>query len=244
MELGMYFRIAITDVSLEEGTSVFMFGLGHRPEKKSPFYDHYSQLRDLGKRLSEEIPQIYGLEKAIPKVTRVLGISHGKNIVLESDEELNFIIDFLLHEYEENGQTLLNRYREDHPDADSLTLEYLNAGKNSYTSLFKVISTQPAEMSLTISDLLNPSDETLTVLNINLSKTAKPGYVMFSRLLPYAEFNGFSGMFAVFEPGGDRALLKRYKVMKKRVKSDRDSVQRFVACFKIQRVIGMESRTV
>lgn len=219
-----------------------MFRFGNQPEKKSPFYEHYNQLREIGKHLSVEIPQAYDLEKAVPKITRALGIRHGKNIMMESEEELNFFIDFLLHEYQENGQTLLELYRADHPEADSLVIEYLDAGKNSYTSLFKVISTQPGEMSLTFSDLLNPSDETLTVLNINLSKTAQPGYVVFSRLLPFAEFNGLSGMFAVFEPGEDRALLKRYKIMKKRVKSNRDSVQRFVACFKIQRVIGMESR--
>ena len=125
----------------------------------------------------------------------------------------------------------------DNPDADALTTEYLNAAQNAYTSLFKVISTQLEQMSLTLSDLLNPADETLTVLNINLSKTAQPGYVIFSRLLPFAKYNGFSGMFAAFESGSvggafpreDRALLKRYKIMKKRVKSDRDSVQRFVA---------------
>lgn len=220
-----------------------MFRFGRKAEEKSPFYDHYNQLREVGKRLSVEIPQAYDLEKAVPTITRTLGIGHGKNIVMESEEELNFFIDFLLHEYQENDQTLLERYRADHHEADSLLVEYFDAGKNSYTSLFKVIATHPEEMSLTFSDLLNPADETLTVLNINLSKTAKPGYVVFSRLLPFADFNGLSGMFAVFEPGGDRALLKRYKIMKKRVKSDRDSVQRFVACFKIQRVIGMEIRT-
>jgi hypothetical protein len=41
----------------------------------------------------------------------------------------------------------------------------------------------------------------------------------------------------------NRALIKRYKVMKKRIKSGRDSVQRFTACFKIQRLIRIESRT-
>jgi hypothetical protein len=227
-----------------------MFSLARHPEKKSPFYSHYSQLREIGKRLSEEIPNTYDLDKAIPAIVRVLGIGNGKNIMMESEEEINFFIDFLLHEYEEKGQTLLERYRADHLEADSLTVEYLDAGKNSYTSLFKVIATQPEEMSIILSDLLNPADETLTVLNINLSKTAVPGGVIFSRLLPFAEFNGFSGMFAAFESGGDggafqgnRALLKRYKIMKKRIKSDRDSVQRFVACFKIQRVIGIESRT-
>jgi hypothetical protein len=220
-----------------------MFSFARQPEKKSPFYSHYIQLREIGKRLSEEIPKAYDLEKAIPAIVRILGIGNGKNIMMESEEEINFFIDFLLHEYKEKGQKLLERYRVDHPEADSLTAEYLEAGKNSYTSLFKVIDTQPKEMSLTLSDLLNPTAEALTVLNINLSKTAVPGGVVFSRLLPFAEFNGFSGMFAAFEPGGDRALLKRYKVMKKRVKSDQESVQRFVACFKLQRVIGIDIRT-
>ena len=109
--------------------------------------------------------------------------------------------------------------------------------------MFKVTAANPAESSLTFSDLLNPS-ETLTVINVNLSQTAQPGYVLFSRLLPYAGFNAFSGMFAVFPGDADRALLKRYKALKKRVKSDRESVQRFVACFKLKRVLGEEIYTI
>jgi hypothetical protein len=40
--------------------------------------------------------------------------------------------------------------------------------------------------------------------------------VIFSRLMPYDEFNTFSGMYGVFNEGSNRGLLKRYKVMKKR----------------------------
>ena len=150
------------------------------------------------------------------------------------------MIDFYLHEYQENGQTILERYRTDHPEIDQLVTAYIDAAQASYTSLFKIISTHPSESSLQVADLLNPSEEPLTAININLSQTATPGQILFSRLLPYENFNAFSGMYAVFPSGDDRALLKRYKVMKKRIKSDQESVQRFVACFKLNRVLGKE----
>ncbi len=51
-----------------------MFRFGRKAEEKSPFYDHYNQLREAGKRLSVEIPQAYDLEKAVPTITRTLGI--------------------------------------------------------------------------------------------------------------------------------------------------------------------------
>ncbi|MBT9315710.1 hypothetical protein [Leptothoe spongobia] len=200
----------------------------------------YKQMRRVGKRLSEKIPEQYGLETELPRMIRVMGVGQGKRLVLENEEEVNFLIDFYLHEILSNGQTMLERYRSDHTHLKSEEISYLDAAKASYTSLFKISSVHPKQNCLTVNDLLNTSDhQPLSVININLSKTAKPGYVVFSRLLPYKQFNAFSGMFAVFDEGSDRALLKRYKVMKKRIKSDRESVQRFVACFKINRVIGI-----
>ena len=199
----------------------------------------YNQLRQVGKYLSEEIPRIYGLDDSLTETVRVLGIGQGKKIILENEEEMNFVIDFYLNEFLSNGQTLLERYRADHPKIKPIELAYLDAAKASYTSLFKVIDVKPKENSIVVIDLLSESEQPITVININLSKSAKPGYVLFSRILPYEHFNAFSGMFAVFDEASDKALLKRYKVMKQRVKSDRESVQRFVACFKLNRVSGL-----
>lgn len=199
----------------------------------------YNKLRRVGMRLSEEIPKIYSVEKSLPEITRILGVGQGRNIILESDEEINFLIDFYLYEFLSNGQTFLERYRTDHTNLKPIEITYLDAARASYTSLFKVTHVNPDESSITVIDLLGSSDQTLSVLNVNLSKTGKPGYVIFSRLLPNEQFNTFSGMYAVFNEGSDRALLRRYKVMKKRVKSDRESVQRFVACFKLNRILGI-----
>jgi hypothetical protein len=203
------------------------------------FLKQYNELRRVGKRLSEEIPETYGLKESLPEIIRVLGIGQGKQLILENEEEINFMIDFYLHEFLSNGRTMLERYRADRSDLKPIEITYLDAAKNSYTSLFKVTDVNPTESSLTVIDLLSSSDQPLSVINVNLSKTGKPGYVIFSRLLPNGQFNCFSGMYAVFNEGNDRALLKRYKVMKRRIKSDRESVQRFVACFKINRVLGI-----
>ncbi len=199
----------------------------------------YKQLRHVGMHLSDEIPRLYGLDESLPKITRVLGVGQGRKLILENEEEINFLIDFYLHEYLSNGQTMLARYRAEHSELKPIEIKYLDAAQDSYTSLFKVTAVNMKESSVTVIDLLSSSDEPISVTNINLSKTAKLGYIIFSRLLPYDTFNAFSGMFAIFEEGSDRSLLKRYKVMKKRVKSDRESVQRFVACFKINRVLGL-----
>ena len=203
----------------------------------------YKQLRSVGRNLSEKIPQDYGLETNLPKMIQILGIGQGKNIVLENEEEINFLIDFYLHEFLSNGQTMLEKYRYDNPDLQEIEIAYLDAAKASYTSLFKVVEVNPRTSTITVIDLLSTSNEPLSIININLSKTAKKDYVIFSRLLPYKQFNAFSGMFAAFNESSDRSLLKRYKVMKKRVKSEHESVQRFVACFKLNRVFGMEIQT-
>jgi hypothetical protein len=151
-------------------------------------------------------------------------------------------LESYLHEYLENGQTPLERYRGDHPEADESLVEYLDAGKESYTSLFKVIDCNPAMATLTLRDLLN-KDSIVTVLNVNLSQSAEPDYLIFSRLIPFEDCNAFSGMFAIFPPKEEWGVLMRYRNMKKQVKSKQESVQRMVAMFKLNRILGIEART-
>ena len=201
---------------------------------------NYQEMQKVSRHLSDEVPKIYGLENTFPKIARLLGIKHGKNIFFESEEEINFIIDFYLNEYDCNGRTFFEQYREDHPNIDAQQIAYLDAAKNSRTSFFKVIELNPREGMLTVEDLLNPSGP-LNITNRSLSRTGELGYIVFSRFLSFGEFNAFSGMYAVFP--NNHSLLKKHKIMKRRVKSDKDSIQRFVAAFKLNRTFGIEIRT-
>jgi hypothetical protein len=210
--------------------------------EQNPTLEKYKKMRDIGMDLSQSIPDAYGLTEAMPKLIRVFELKQGNTAMLDSEEELNFLVDYYLHEYQENGKTPLERYRGDHPEADELVVEYLDASKQSYTSLFKVIDCNPAMATLTLRDLLN-KDSTVTVLNVNLSRSAKSDYLIFSRLIPFENCNAFSGMFAIFPPKEEWGVLMRYRDMKKQVKSKQESVQRIVAMFKLNRILGVETRT-
>ena len=63
--------------------------------KNQALIKQYEQSRRIGEQFSNKIPETYGMEEYLPKILRVFGISQGKKIALESDEELNFIMDFL-----------------------------------------------------------------------------------------------------------------------------------------------------
>jgi hypothetical protein len=58
-----------------------------------------------------------------------------------------------------------------------------------------MIELNPPESSLTLIDLLSSSSQPLSVININLSKPAKVGSVIFTRPLPDKQFNTFSEMY-------------------------------------------------
>ena len=202
---------------------------------------NYQEMQKVSRHLSEEIPKLYSFEKIVPKIARLLGIKHGKNIVFESEEEMNFIIDFYLNEYDNDGRTFLEQYREEHPDLDPQQIVYLDAAKNSRTSFFKIIGLNPTEGILTVQDLLNPSEKPVDITNRSLSVTGQIDFIVFSRFLTFSKFNAFSGMYAVFpdNPG----LIKKHKIMKRRVKSNKDSIQSFVAAFKLNRTFGIEILT-
>jgi hypothetical protein len=50
-------------------------------------------------------------------------------------------------------------------------------------------------------------------------------------------------MYALFSEVSERSLLKKMKIMMRKVKSDSESVQRFVAFFKLNRKEGLMTKT-
>jgi hypothetical protein len=209
--------------------------------QKSPI-KKYKQYRNIGKDLSQKILEKFTDEQSLLVVSKLLGIRQGKTLVLDSEEELNFIMDFSLFEYQAKGKTFLQRYKEETPELNEKEADIIEAKLLSYTSLFKILETDPAHASVTLGDILNDG-KPVTILDINLSRSARPGLLIFTRIVPFSEFNMTSGMFCLFPENSERNLLKRYKIMIKKVKSEIESVRRFVAFFKLNRTEGLEAKT-
>jgi hypothetical protein len=176
--------------------------------------------------------------QALQSVGRIFGVSQRNKMLLENEEERNFIMDFLLNEYQQQGQTFIQRYLHEHPELAGPEAEVLEGYLNSYISLFKIVATNPKNSTLTFANLLQDQPE-IEIVNINLSRTAIPGLLIFSRVTPMKDFNTLSGMFAIFNSIPERTILKQTKVLMKKVKSERESTRLFVAMFKLNRQQGL-----
>jgi hypothetical protein len=202
----------------------------------------YKQYQSIGKDLSQKIFQEFSDSQSIRAVGKLMGIWHGGTLVLESEEEFNFIMDFSLFEYLVKEKNFIQRYQEENSELDEKESEMIEAQLLSYTSLFKILETEPANASVKLGDLLGDGQE-VKVINVNLSRTAKPGLLMFTRVIPFPDFNMTSGMYCIFPEDSARRLLKSYKIMHRKVKSEIESAQRFIAFFKLNRREGLEIRT-
>jgi hypothetical protein len=211
-------------------------------QKKSPenlLIEEYKKYRNEAKKLSEVILEEYTDAQSTEIITRLMGIRHGKSIIVDSDEELNFLMDFSLYEYQVDGKNFLERYQESNPELDQSETEIIEAQLLAYTSLFKIIDTNSSNATLLLSDLLNNGQE-IKMMDINLSITATNGNLIFTRLVPFKDIYMYSGMLCAFHQSYERALLKEYRSKMKKVKSDIESQQRFMAFYKLSKNKGIE----
>jgi len=203
--------------------------------------EKYKLFRKAGKELNHKIMKKSLGRDVLMKSARLLGIVHGDTIVFDSEDETSVLMDFALNDYPLGNKNIVEIYREEIGCQNEVEKEILDALLSSYTSLFKVISILEAENALYLKDLLNKKDN-IKLIDINFSKTAVPGLLLFIRLVPFKDFCATSGISFIFPGSLEMYLLRRYNKLIKKINSDSDSVKRFVSFFKLNKIDGMEVR--
>lgn len=203
--------------------------------------EKYKLFRNAGIELNHKIMKKSLGRDVLMKSARLLGIAQGDTIVFDSEDETSVLMDFALNDYPLGNKNAVEIYREEAGWQNEVEKEILDALLSSYTSLFKVISILEAENALYLKDLLNKKDN-IKLIDINFSKTAVPGLLLFIRLVPFKDFCATSGISFIFPGSLEMYLLRRYKKLIKKINSDSDSVKRFVSFFKLNKIDGMEVR--
>jgi len=203
--------------------------------------EKYKTYRKIGKELIHKIMSACLECDVLMKSARLLGIARGDVLVFDSEGETNVLIDFTLNEYRVNNKNTIEIYREKIGWQNEIEKEMLNALLSSYTSLFKITSIFEAENTLLLNDILNKKDN-IKLIDIGFSKTAIPGLLLFIRLVSFKDFNMTSGVSFVFHGDLEEYLLRRYKKLSKKVKSDSDSIKRFISFFRLNKTNGIEVR--
>ncbi len=203
--------------------------------------EKYKTYRNIGKELNHKIMDTCVSRDVLMGSARLLDIVREDTLIFGSKDETNILMDFVLNEYQVNNKNAIEIYRGKVGWQNEIEKDILDALLSSHTSLFKVISVSKAENMLLLNDLLNKSDN-IKLIDIALSETAIPGLLLFIRLVPFRDFNMTSGVSLIFPGHLKRYLLRRCKKLSRKVKSDRDSMKRFVSFYELSKTDGIEVR--
>ncbi|MBL8193178.1 MAG: hypothetical protein JNM06_05105, partial [Blastocatellia bacterium] len=133
-------------------------------------------------------------QNAFTNAARILGLVQGeKTLVFESENEMSYLMDFTINEYKEEGKTAIEQYKSAIGWENEAEKEILEAACSSYTSLFKIESISKENHTLTINDILYFKGK-IELIDIGFSQSAKPGFLIFTRILPFKNFNMTSGI--------------------------------------------------
>ncbi|MBU2443944.1 MAG: hypothetical protein KJ666_00015 [Bacteroidetes bacterium] len=203
--------------------------------------EKYKTYRKFGRELNHKIIDSCLDHEVFMRSARLLGIVHRDALVFDSKDETSILMDFALNEYRVNNMNTIEIYHEKIGGQNEIERDILNALLSSYTSLFKITSISEPENTLLLNDILNKKDN-IMLTDIALSKTAIPGFLLFIRLVQLKDFNTTSGVSFVFPGNLENYLLMRYKKLSKKVKSDSDSIKRFISFFRLNKTDGIKVR--
>ena len=201
--------------------------------------EQYKRYRDVGQELHNKILGKYANRETILNSAQLLGFKHnGKNVLYDFESNMTVHFEFLLYEYRQNGQTAIEQYSHQECWDTDTERTILEAALEAETSLFEITAMDETDNRLVLSDLLSDEDD-IPVMDINLSHTAEPGFLLFFRLVPYEQFNMTSGVSFPFSEDEKDRLLSEYEHRANHLGSQPLSVQRFVVFYDLYRDYGV-----
>lgn len=198
----------------------------------------YKRHRKVGTELTERIMAKSLSGETTKSAAKLMGILKGNQLVLESEEEGVAFLDFVLHDYRVDHKTIVQTFQEQVGGQTEEERNLLDSWLRSYTSLFKIKNVSSVENSVVLEDLLQPN-QSFKLLDFSLSQSALPGLLIFTRLIPLQDVYITSGVIFGFVATKEAKLLKQYKYRSKKVKSEDEAIQRFIAFFNLNRTDGI-----
>lgn len=207
---------------------------------KNKILKKYKNYREVGKELNQKIIDRYVGREVFLLSGKYLGLVKKDALMFENESETVALMDFSINECRINGKTAVELYKEKVKVDNDIETEILDGLINSYTSLFKITNVKRREKKLILADLLN-NNNPVEITDIGFSQTAASDFLIFLRIVSFADFNITGGFGFPFDEDLEEVLLKEYKQIAKRVKSSDESIKRYVAFFKLFKRHGIET---
>jgi hypothetical protein len=143
----------------------------------------YRRLRaaslDLNNRLVRRIS-----ERAIQEGGKKLGMLHGRELLLDHEDQSSVLMDYCLYEVRSDGRTIVESLVDWSP-AGPDEAACIAAMQVAWYSLFVVEAVEP-DVGVVMRDLR--TDEIVLVVDMGFARTGQPGLVIATRLIPFEGF--------------------------------------------------------
>jgi len=161
----------------------------------------YRAIREAGKELGGKIFQyaVDNNKQELISAAKLLGFWDGKMMVFNSDNDSETLMDFIVFEKSTQIVPAFRRFYSKNPELIDLQKENMNGMLNQYSSLFEIKSIDSIGNTLVLVDLLDDSKTEYLLMDVGMSKTALPGFILFTRIIPIRDINMTSGVSFGFE---------------------------------------------
>ncbi|ELY62734.1 hypothetical protein C492_07520 [Natronococcus jeotgali DSM 18795] len=205
--------------------------------------ERYQRFREQGRELHSKIFDVYLDRDIIDETSQLLDLDRdGDALLYDTEEEQSVHMDFILHEYHQNGTTFVERYRDEEGGDSELERELLDAMVRAETSLFRVTEIDSSASQVVLEDVLG--DETgIELTDRNFSRTAPPDILLFLRLVRLEDITMTSGLSFAFRPSTEEHLVSVYDQVLERTNRP-ESMSRFIIFHKLNRKYGLDVHQV
>lgn len=212
-----------------------------KSEKVKKIEKEYKKYRKIGMNLIHKI-----IDKCLDRITlkksaKLLGISKGDEFFFDSEDETSVLMDFALNDYRYVNENIIEKYQEKFGGTNQIEKNILNALTNSYTSLFKIVSIKPYEITLELKDLLNDKEDNIILTDIAFSSTLpNNNFLLFTRIISFKNFNMTGGVSFIFPADKTNSLIEQYNKKNSSNKSGNEAVKRFIIFYELNKKYGID----
>lgn len=205
----------------------------------------YKAIRESGKELAGDIFNyaVDSNKQELISAAKMLGFWDGKMFVFDSDNDSDTLMDLIVFEKITSNLPACNRFQMSNPKLNDLQQENMNGIINNYSSLFEVKSIDSIGNTLVLEDLLDTGRKEYLLMDIGLSKTARLGFIHYTRLIPIRDINMTSGVSFIFEKIYKDKLLSAISLAAFKKRRKLTSIEMYVLLHEKKRQFGVETRT-
>lgn len=208
-----------------------------------PYVQEYRQIRRLQKDLQQEVINQHVTRPLIDAAGRALGIMDDSgHLYLECPDDANIVMDFIIYETWDNASNAVQLYFNSHSNLSGAEREIMDGMLHARTSLYEIQYIDG--IFLTLRDLLAEESSVARgdcpLADIGLSQSARPGTLLFIRVIPLGKVQITSGIIFPFAGSYKLELLAAFDVQFQANASGAvDPIEKYAFFFKQHRKRGI-----